>query len=180
MSVDQKTLTEWLTYDPDTGKFFWAKKPERSSHRRDVGKEAGCNTTGGSGKHKSPRRVLHLQGKRIYAARAAWIMSHGDIPKTVLIDHIDGDTLNDRLSNLRPLGAAANTWNRAGALKSEFSKGVSLNKAGSFISRITAPDGRKINLGSWKTEAEARAAYLGASAVIHGEYSLLYRPNKSE
>lgn len=101
-------------------------------------------------------------------------MSNGDIPDDMLIDHIDGDTLNDRLTNLRIAGAAQNTWNRIGA--GGMLKGVSKDSRGRFKARIGVPGG-KINLGTWDTEAEAHAAYMGAAAVLHGDYWLGNRPS---
>ena len=161
-SIVQSELLEWFRYDPETGQFYWIKRPKIGGGSAKVGDVAGSIST-------NKRRVLWLKGKRIYASRAAWIMSNGDVPDGVLIDHMDGDTLNDRLGNLRIAGTAQNTWNRLGT--GDRLKGVSKGDRGRFKARISVPGG-KINLGTWDTEAEAHAAYMGAAAVLHGDYWL--------
>lgn len=146
--------------------FYWIKRPKTGGWSAKVGDVAGSVNA-------KNRRVLWLKRKRIYAGRAAWVMSNGDIPDNVLVDHIDGDTLNDRLANLRIAGAAQNTWNRVGGAAKK--KGVSKDARGLYKARI-GWRGHKINLGTWATEAEAHAAYMGAAAVLHGDFWLGNRP----
>jgi len=161
--VTQKTLLERLRYDEKLGKFFWIK------HRLDcfIGIEAGSlvNT-----KTKHPRVMLTIGDDRIYRARAAYIYVNGDLDPKILIDHKNGDTTDDRIQNLRIASAIQNTWNR---IRSQ-NPGVSKDSRGRFKTRIQIGK-KKVNLGTWDTEAEAKACYLGASAIIHGEFSTLFR-----
>lgn len=164
-SLTQEMLHLWLEYNPDTGIFTWKQKPGRGTP---VGKVAGSVQMD----HGKKRRILWVQGKRIYGARAAYIYVHGDIPATALVDHRDGDTFNDRISNLRMASAVQNVWNR---VRGEGLPGVSKDVRGRFKSRIQLQCGTKLNLGTWDTEAEAAAAYLGAAAVLHGAFSVQNR-----
>ena len=175
MGFSQADLQEWFIYQPETGEFFWRKIPERTRGGISVGGIAGSWTTGGNGSHAKKRRVLWLRRKRMYAGRAAYVYVHGDIPETALVDHLDGDVANDRIANLRLASSIQNAWNKTGAAESSRSKGVSLDIRGRYKARILGPDGKKINLGTWPSEAEAHAAYMGASAVLHGEFSILKR-----
>ncbi len=167
-AIARDELLEWFVYVQETGLFYWKKRPAIGGQSAKVGDVAGTIT-------KANRRMLWLRGRRIYAGRAAYIMVNGEIPDGALIDHIDGDTLNDRLDNLRLANAAQNTWNRIGS--HAMAKGVVKDVRGRFKARIARADGGKINLGTWDTEAEAHAAYMGAAAIMHGDYWLGNRPS---
>lgn len=166
-SLTQADLREWFSYDPETGIFRWIKRPKIGGGSAKVGDVAGSVNSKG-------RRVLWLKKKRIYCGRAAYIMTHGDIPDNALVDHIDGDTGNDRIANLRLASSVQNTWNRIGA--GLMLKGVSVDARGAFKARIDIGDGKKLNLGTWKTAEEAHAAYMGAAAILHGDYWMGNRP----
>jgi hypothetical protein len=172
-TITQEELHEWFDYDPDRGLFTWKKIAPRSRLR--IGDAAGSPNT----QHGKTRRVLWLLGRRIYAARAAYIYVHGDIPPEVLVDHADGDQLNDRISNLRLASTAQNVWNRIQRDGVKMKLGVSKGERGRFKARIQSPNGNKINLGTWATEEEAHAAYMGAAAILHSEFWVGMRPSRS-
>jgi hypothetical protein len=166
--ITQDDLRDWLNYNPHTGVLTWWRVPERS--RIKIGDEAGSIQTV-NGKQ---RVMLWLLGMRIYRSRAAYIYVHGDIATGVLIDHRDGDTLNDRIENLRPASSVQNNWNRLHR-KGGFKLGVSSDAMGRFKARIQPTGMAKINLGTWDTEAEAHAAYMGAAAILHSDFWIGYR-----
>jgi len=167
VNIARSKLLEWFRYEPETGLVYWQKRPARGGYNTKVGDVAG--TINDRAGRRAPRRVLWLGKQRIVAARAIYTMVHGDIPNSAMIDHADGNTLNDRIDNLRLASAVQNTWNRIGL--DAIRKGVAKDIRGRFKARIATPDG-KINLGTWDTEAEAHAAYMGAAAILHGEYWL--------
>jgi hypothetical protein len=160
--ITQADLIYWFDYDPEAGVFYWKRRPARGGQNRKVGDIAGTVNAG-----RYPRRVLWLKKGRIVGARAAWIMTHGPLPERALVDHIDGDTTNDRISNLRIANAAQNTWNRLQREGTKFKMGASKDERGRYKARIQIPGGRKINLGTWHSETEAHAAYMGAAAILH-------------
>ena len=167
--MDQKTLHEWLNYDPETGVFTWKKRPANCRKPGDV---AGTLSKSRGGE----RNMLCVQGRRYYAGRAAYIYVHGDIPKTSLVDHINGDKADDRIANLRIANTAQNTWNRVQREGTKYKMGVSKLPRGRFRSAIQLPTGKKHFLGTWDTEEEAHAAYMGAAAILHGDFWLGNRP----
>jgi hypothetical protein len=94
-----------------------------------------------------------------------------DAPPGLEVDHIDGNGLNNRRSNLRVVTRAQNAWNRRKASynKSGF-KGVTLDKpTGKWRAQITLNRKQRF-LGHYDTIAEAAAVYAKASAELHGEF----------
>ena len=77
----------------------------------------------------------------------------------IQIDHIDGNKLNNCLSNLRCVNHQQNQWNQTKA-KGYYEHG---NK---FRAQIKL-NGKKINLGTYETKDEARTAYLNAKLIYH-------------
>jgi hypothetical protein len=91
--------------------------------------------------------------------------------RKLVVDHIDGDTLNNRRSNLRIATRQQNGWNRRGVERHNL-RGAYLNKSGRWEAHIKA-DGRLLYLGSFDTEQEAHAAYLAKAAELHGDWNPL-------
>jgi len=80
---------------------------------------------------------------------------------THLIDHIDGNKLNNAFDNLRVVSNQGNQFNRPTA------KGYSWNKArGKWEAQIRINKKNK-HLGCYDTEEAARAAYLAAKEKYH-------------
>jgi hypothetical protein len=92
-------------------------------------------------------------------------------PKNKIVDHINGDKLDNRLCNLRICDKSKNGMNR-GMQKNNSSgfKGVYKLPYGNWCSRISA-DGKDHYLGSYKTKEEARQIYISACVKYHKEYA---------
>lgn len=91
-----------------------------------------------------------------------------------MVDHKDGDRLNNQRDNLRPCNCSDNGKNRDGYGKSKY-KGV-YPKRKRFQAQISIHD-KKHHLGSYKTEIEAALAFNKA-AIATG--NLFYRLNVIE
>lgn len=92
--------------------------------------------------------------------------------KGLQVDHIDGDKLDNRRSNLRP---ATNQQNQAnvGPQSNNTSgyKGVHFHKSsGKYVARIGVSY-KRIQLGSYATAEEASKAYQDASLKYFGEFA---------
>ena len=108
--VDQKYLKESLDYDPLTGEFTWRlDRPE--SHFKDWRGKNGWmrnmkdDLVAGyiapvTKRNPRPYKVIGLKGKLHKAHRLAWLYEHGQWPEGD-IDHINQDTLDNRIDNLR-------------------------------------------------------------------------------
>lgn len=82
----------------------------------------------------------------------------GKLDKSLVIDHIDNDRLNNHYTNLQQITQSINCY-KDNSRNSNF-ENIRYNKENnSYIARITINNTRH-NIGSFRTEIEARNAYL--------------------
>ncbi len=93
------------------------------------------------------------------------------------VDHINGDGLDNRRRNLRPVTAQQNAANMRlrGSNRSGY-KGVSFRDDTSKWRAYIRADGRHCSLGSFPTAEEAARAYDAAALSMWGEYARLNFP----
>lgn len=91
-----------FSYDPSTGVF---RHLDRAIAKKSTAGTVNARPAGGY-------QALCVGHKKVYAHRAAWMHVHGDIPDGLVIDHIDGDGLNNRLVNLRLVTRSINQRNK--------------------------------------------------------------------
>lgn len=132
-------------------------------------------------KHKW-RAVWNKNTKSFYATRRvknevgkmANFWMHREVmgdPKGMVVDHIHGDTLDNRISQLRLATHAENLRNskRAADNKCGF-KGVHITKYGKYQASISQ-DGTNLYLGTCDTPEEAHEVYMDAAVFFSGEFS---------
>jgi hypothetical protein len=94
----------------------------------------------------------------------------GATKKEQMVDHIDGNTLNNQKYNLRIVTPQINSMNKKKARHNTGYKGVDFNKsAGKWRARICL-DYKSIYLGSFDNPEDGYKAYCEASKKYHGEY----------
>jgi hypothetical protein len=96
----ESQLMNVLRYEPETGLLFWTDNAHKSVK----------NKRAGTPNHLGYVIVL-FKSKPYKAHRIAWLLTHGSWP-TQMIDHIDGNTSNNTLSNLRDVDNKTNQCNR--------------------------------------------------------------------
>jgi hypothetical protein len=89
-----------FSYDPITGSILWKVSPGGKGRS---GSEAGTFDLEGY-------RVIRYKGKGYKAHRIAWLLQHKEFPNKV-IDHINGDKSDNRISNLREADFVLNASN---------------------------------------------------------------------
>ena len=98
----QERLVEEFYYD---GEHLRNKKNKR-------GRGGGIDSIVGKiTTRKQPRRMVKVDGIMYYHARLVWKYHHGIDPQYE-IDHINNDTLDDRIENLRDIPHEDNQLNR--------------------------------------------------------------------
>lgn len=150
MSLTRSELQRELSYDPLTGIFI----------RLGTGAEAGGT------KASHGYRAISVKGKLQLAHRLAWMYVHGRWPEGV-IDHINGDKHDNRLSNLRDVSQSENNANaRASKRSRSGNRGVFLHPNGKWRAQVTRKR-KATSLGYFEKLEDAVAAYETAASDIN-------------
>lgn len=150
MVFSQKALQELFEYDPETGVF----------ERRDKSAKRGTHTGTVNKRKHTDYAALCVNHKKIYAHRAAWIYIHGEIPGGMVIDHLDGNGLNNRIGNLRVVTKAINQRNRKPG-KRVLPNGVYEHRGGFIINFLG-------KYAAWKTDLFEACCIRKSLEVKHG------------
>ena len=104
-----------------------------------------------------------------------------DCPKGLVVDHIDGNTLNNRRSNLRICTFGENLRNqrpRTNRIRKSAYKGVCWLETRQRWIANCGLDGKQYRSGHFRTEIEAAHAYDELAKRHHGEFASLNFPPK--
>jgi hypothetical protein len=141
----QMAIDKGITCDVNTGRVYNVKGYEFNKLHSGRYKVIGL--------HKNNKSYKLLQHQFIYYTATGKIVEQ--------IDHINGDKTDNRIVNLREVTNQQNQHNQTKA------KGYNWNKkANKWQSQIRL-NNKKIHLGLFDTEVEARNAYLKAKEVYH-------------
>lgn len=99
--LKHERLLELLSYDPLSGDF---------TALVDRGPKVRAGEVVGGTSHERGYRQIRIDYQIYLAHRLAWFYSFKEWPE-VEVDHIDGDTGNNRLANLRLATRQQNRWN---------------------------------------------------------------------
>jgi hypothetical protein len=153
-------LKALLSYDPDSGHFFWRE----SGGKRKIGVPAGCVD-----RQRGGYVLIGIDRSLHQAHRLAWLYMFGAFPCGHL-DHINGDRGDNRIANLRECTRSQNQSNRARQSNNTSGfKGVVLHQ-GKWMARVTYR-GKTHYFSGFDTAQEAAAAYDIAAVKIHGRFA---------
>lgn len=93
--------------------------------------------------------------------------------RKLMVDHINGDSLDNRRSNLRICSNAQNQWNTDKKVNSNQEvKGVRKTRYNTYEARIRV-NGKRLHLGTFKTLEEARNVYNQKAKELHEEFAFI-------
>lgn len=123
-------------------------------------------------RHNSGYLTVTVDKRSLRVHRIIWLFETGSWP-TGLIDHKDGNPLNNRFDNLREATAAQNAANSVVRSDNKLGvKGVRTVKKRTLRYRaMIRTNGIQKHIGYFDTAAEAHAAYCEAADRYHGEFS---------
>jgi len=149
-------LRRLFAYNKDTGVFTWYEARARVK----AGSVAGSvNSEGYLG---------ICVDKSVYLAhRMAWAYVYGEWP-TMLVDHINGDPLDNRIENLRQATHSQNSQNsKVSVANTSGTRGVSrVPKSEKWNARIGV-ERKRIVIGTFATKEEAIAARKAMEIDLH-------------
>ena len=120
--LPQARLKELCTYIPETGIFTY--NHTNKAKGQVAGREAGGLTSG-----RVTYKAIKIDGITYKSHRLAFLYIEGDLPD--IVDHKDGDTINNIFTNLRKASVMTNRWNsKLPSTNSSGVKGVCLKHNG--------------------------------------------------
>lgn len=161
--IIQKTMTQDEAnrlFNYRDGKLYWKIKTAR---RIKIGDEAGS-------KNNCGYKMVGFGGKLWCVHRIIFCMHHGYFPN--VIDHINGNPLDNRIENLRSVTFSQNVCNAK--IKSDNTSGVKgifwRKRDKKWEARIQM-DGKRKHLGTFECLEKAKEFLMLAREMVHGEYA---------
>lgn len=160
--TNQKRLKE--VFDYKDGNLYWKiqkQKMKPGSLAGSILRKYG---------NKTDYWVISVDNKSYKAHRLIWMYHFGYLPP--MIDHIDGDGLNNRIENLRIATPSQNSFNRkvSSASRSGIKNVYWNSKLGKWKVEIQAFK-KSIYLGLFDSKEEAAIAAAKARTQIHGDFA---------
>lgn len=112
---------------------------------------------------------VHVDGHMVRRARLAWALMHGRWPEHV-IDHINHNRSDDRITNLRDVTHTENQRNQSGVRRNNTSGcvGVSFHKKKRRYAATIYVNGKSVFLGEFRDLESAIAARKRGKEIHHG------------
>ena len=158
--MTQDELHKILNYNKDTGDFYWKIKPAKNIF---IGQKAGHIKT-------NQYFSVRYKSKQYGAHRLAWLYVYGEMPD--IIDHINGNSLDNRIENLRKCNKSQNGQNSKIAINnSSGSKNVCWDKNRNKWAVIVRVNGLKKLFGRFDDLELADLVAVEARNKYHGNFA---------
>ena len=159
----REIVASFIEYDLASGVAVWIKSPARNIK---AGSLAGTIHRG--------YLIVRFQGKSYPLHRLCWLLATSQDPNELMIDHIDGNRLNNAFANLRLCSNAQNGMNRGATKANKLGvKGVCWDaKACRYKAYITI-NGKKKHIGNFTDLESAVDARRSYEAEIFGAFAKL-------
>lgn len=165
---DTAFLRECLSYEPDTGRLVWKRRPLahfKNTYDRVRWNNRWANTEAGNVCEERYRRIF--LGPKLYQAhRIAWAIYYGEDPGEMQVDHINRDKTDNRIENLRLVDGVGNQRNCKRRGNNSGVTGVYYMPSKEAYKAEIGVGGKLVFLGLFKTLEAAAAARQGAERVL--------------
>lgn len=170
----QERLKALFDYNPETGDLTWKRRPYsdfkhagRCDHwnMRFAGKIAGYARDDG-------RRSVVVGGTIFLTHRIIWVIMFGYLPPNTILDHANGNPLDNRISNIRIATRLDNCRNqKTPSVNTSGAMGVSRTRNGlKWRARINV-NCQEVRLGHFASFDDAVRARLAAERKYFGEFA---------
>lgn len=161
-----------LKIDPSSPSgLSWLPRNKKSNAQKDskcgyvgIGKKSGYKTL----------KVSVVVNKKIITMRCSRIillLANGYLTIGKRIDHIDGNSLNNNLENLREVTACQNAHNsKISKINTSGNKGIFWNKKNKKWQVQITENGKHHYFGLYENKEEAIQVCIAARAKLHGEF----------
>jgi len=148
---------------------FYYREDGNLVYRKDIGNRVKQGTVAGYISSRG-RTIVMINNKSYYLHRLIYLYHYKELPK--YIDHIDNNTYNNKIENLRPCTILENTYNSSVRSDSRTGhKGVGyVKKTNSWRVRVSIDKKRKY-IGYFKDFELACLAADQAREKYHGEFA---------
>ena len=154
----------------DFNKYFTYHSDGFVTWKIDLGKKVKAGSKAGTHHKKSGYWYVTVDQTKYKLHRVIYAMHHGYLPD--MVDHIDNDSLNNRIENLRPATKQSNAWNSK--LRSDNKtgvKGVTRTANGRYRARVKDINRTYLHVGYFASAEEAKSALQHIRQNLHGEFS---------
>jgi hypothetical protein len=174
-TIDADTARQLVRYEPETGLLFWRRREPRFFKVGRSGRDAYCDNWNRRYAGREAVSKINADGykvgwflkRQVKAHRLAWFLHYGEWPD--VIDHINRVRTDNRIANLRSVTRAQNNRNKLICeAREDDAVGIVQNPCGTWAAFV-APLGQYFQLGTWDTEAEARAARNAVARFINAD-----------
>jgi hypothetical protein len=167
---DLNFLKSILDYNPANGIFIWKQNRGRLAKAGQIAGTLWVNS-----KRPDNKYYQIMINAKLYALhRLAYFFVTGVDPLEKQVDHINGNTLDNRFDNLRIATSAQNSKNqkKRKTNKSGF-KGVCWHKKGKKWYATIRANNKQIHLGGYNSKFYAALVYARAAKHYFGEWRRL-------
>lgn len=157
--LTQQLVRELFDYDPETGHLFY----RTGARGRSI--PTGVPIIYAETRAQKDYNRVSVNGKMHFQHRIIWLWYYGYLPEN-RIDHIDQNSRNNAISNLREVSPQCNSRNcKVSKNNKSGINGITINKSGKFIASIKV-NYTRVYLGTYSDEVEAVAHRLAAEECI--------------
>lgn len=147
----------------ETGNLYWKTQKQGRLKDRPVGF-----------KNADGYIQVTIDGERYQLHRLIYILHHGDIPNGYVVDHISGESNNNRVENLQPITNHQNiTKKKMSKYNKSGFRGVSWDSKKNKWRVQIYLNKKRIHVGYFNELEEAALSYDNAAIKYHGEFAQL-------